>query len=295
MKQLVALAATIKTGQRTGSTRDKSNNRGDWIALLLDAHDWQAALLNHFFNKADATTKAAAFTRMHHQLSTACKHTKWIPFTQGELLVVSNKWGKHKSTGVDGIAHEAPSSAHLAPHLGAPSPRHAQRSALHGQTTRPGRARPHSALPKGRSTRPITLGSAVLKTLAQLLLLRGTPCLQHLNTYQWAAPRRQGAEFILTLRKIARMGADWGATSGSSSSTSRKPLIQWHRIAWGNSSQRKSARPCHGKRAFGWRCLTHAASMSLWGERSGGEPFQRRPPGLPGLAGAVLSTSGGTS
>ena len=109
MKQLVALAAT-KAWPAYREYQRHTNSNGDWIALLLDVHDWQRALLSHFasiFNKADAAAKAAAFTHMHHQLSITCKHTRWIPFTQGELLIVSSKWGKHKSTGVDGIAHEA--------------------------------------------------------------------------------------------------------------------------------------------------------------------------------------------
>ncbi|CAE7205709.1 unnamed protein product [Symbiodinium sp. CCMP2592] len=108
LKQLVELASAKEWPAYREHQRHTS--KGDWIALLLDAHDWQAALLDHFssiFTKADGGAKAAAFKRMHHQLTTACKQTAWRPFTRQELLVVSSRWGKHKSTGVDNIAHEA--------------------------------------------------------------------------------------------------------------------------------------------------------------------------------------------
>ncbi|CAE7528629.1 unnamed protein product [Symbiodinium sp. CCMP2592] len=217
LQQLVKLASTKDWPAYRAQQRHTS--KGDWIALLLDAHDWQSALLDHFsaiFAKADGDAKATAFKRMHHQLTTACKHTAWRPFTRQELLIVSSRWGKHKSTGVDNIAHEALQLLILHPIWGERVLAMLNEALYVGKLPALVERGLTILLPKGgcptgwSDTRPITLSSAVLKTIAQLLLLRGTPCLQHLNTYQWAAPRRQGVELILVLRKIARMGADWG-------------------------------------------------------------------------------------
>ena len=70
---------------------------------------------------------------------------------------------------------------------------------------------PKETQPRGwGETRPITLSSTVLKAIAQLLLRRCAYTLAPLNALQWAAPRKQGTELILTLRKVARMARDWG-------------------------------------------------------------------------------------
>ena len=61
---------------------------------------------------------------------------------------------------------------------------------------------PKTALPAHWSdTRPITLSSAVLKWIAQLLLLLGTPFLQDCCHHQWASKNKQGVELILAMRK----------------------------------------------------------------------------------------------
>ncbi|CAE7492290.1 unnamed protein product [Symbiodinium sp. CCMP2592] len=218
LQQLVTLAST-NNWAAFREHQKQTSTRGDWLASLMDAHQWQAALLSHFssiFHKTDGTAKHEAFHHMHSTLCHTCKHTPWRPFTHDELTLVSSKWGKHKSTGVDGIAHEALQLL-IAHTIWGPRVLAMLNEALYsGKLPALVERGLTVLLPKGGSpegwgdTRPITLSSAVLKTLAQLLLLRGAPCLQHLNTYQWAAPRKQGVELILVLRKIARMGADWG-------------------------------------------------------------------------------------
>ncbi|CAE7345136.1 CABP1 [Symbiodinium sp. CCMP2592] len=171
----------------------QTSKKGDWVAQLLDTHNWQGALLAHFssiFHKADGEAKTAAFNEM--------------------------AWGKHKSTGVDGIAHETLQMLILHPIWGERVLAMLNEALYTGKLPAMVERGLTILLPKGGSpagwedTRPITLSSAVLKTLSQLLLLRGNPCLRPLYTYQWASPQRQGVELILVLRKIARMGADWG-------------------------------------------------------------------------------------
>ncbi|CAE7394441.1 unnamed protein product [Symbiodinium necroappetens] len=69
---------------------------------------------------------------------------------------------------------------------------------------------PKTATPQGWSdTRPITLSSAVLKWIAQLLLLRGTPALLECCQHQWASRHKQGVELILAMRKLARVSHEW--------------------------------------------------------------------------------------
>ena len=69
---------------------------------------------------------------------------------------------------------------------------------------------PKTARPASWSdTRPITLSSAILKWLAQLLLLRGSPLLQEVCQRQWASKGKQGVELILAMRKLARVAHEW--------------------------------------------------------------------------------------
>ena len=84
--------------------------RGDWVALLLDAHDCQSALLQHFssiFSKADRGGRSRGLHQHVPHTDNLMQKHRWIPFTHQELLIVSSRWGKHICTGVDGIAHEA--------------------------------------------------------------------------------------------------------------------------------------------------------------------------------------------
>ena len=71
---------------------------------------WQAALKHHFegiFAKAPAAQVEAAMGALRHKLRGMCKHQPWKPFTQEELEATSEKWGKRKATGMDGVALEA--------------------------------------------------------------------------------------------------------------------------------------------------------------------------------------------
>ena len=45
--------------------------------------------------------------RLDEDLHTRCKHTPWRPFEEAELRVTMSRWHWRKSTGSDGIAHEA--------------------------------------------------------------------------------------------------------------------------------------------------------------------------------------------
>ncbi|CAE7730219.1 unnamed protein product, partial [Symbiodinium sp. CCMP2456] len=198
----------------------RSTQMGDmWVATLTDNHDWQGALLAHFqsiFNKADGGVRDADFAERRGRLTRACKHTRWVPFTQDELMAVSARWKNNKCTGPDLIAHEA---LHILKQH--PVWEHRLRQMLNDALYEGGLPAaaekgmtvllPKEAMPKHwGETRPITLSSTILKAVAQLLLRRCTYTLQPLNTLQWAAPRKQGTELILTLRKVARMARDWG-------------------------------------------------------------------------------------
>ena len=44
---------------------------------------------------------------LKQQLRRRCKHTPWIPFSQEELQQTSHPWAHNRSTGPDGISHEA--------------------------------------------------------------------------------------------------------------------------------------------------------------------------------------------
>ncbi|CAE7939467.1 unnamed protein product [Symbiodinium sp. KB8] len=198
----------------------RNNNPGDaWIAALTDTHDWQGALRAHFkqiFAKADGGARDADLLQRRERLERRCKHTPWIPFTQDELSGVSARWKNNKCTGPDMIAHEALHILKQHP-VWEGRLREMLSDALYTGALPAAVERgltvllPKEAQPGGwGETRPITLSSTVLKAIAQLLLRRCAYTLRPLNTLQWAAPRKQGTELILTLRKVARMARDWG-------------------------------------------------------------------------------------
>ena len=125
------------------------------------------------------------------------------------------KWKNHKATGPDGIALEA---LRLLFDHDQWRPRLAEllNDCLYrGEmppciTTGASVLLPKTARPATWSdTRPITLSSVILKWLAQLLLLRGSPLLQDVCQHQWASKGKQGVELILSLRKLARVAHEW--------------------------------------------------------------------------------------
>ena len=116
---------------------------------------------------------------LREALRRQCKHTPWTPFTMGELQQTSHKWARNRSTGPDGVSHEAAQHLLLDPVWG-----ERVRELLNDMLYR-------GAIPGGieqgitvllpkvpkplawGDTRPITLSSTFLKWAAQLLLLRG--------------------------------------------------------------------------------------------------------------------------
>ena len=193
-------------------------SKTNWAAALLDDPEWADKLRKHMsaiFHKQppDATRKAMQGLRV--DAARLCKSCPWRPFSEQEMRLTMAKWKNHKATGPDGIAMEAlkllfdhevwkPRLAELLNdclYRGELTPCIATGASV----LLPKKAKPAS----WTDTRPITLSSAILKWLAQLLLLRGQPLLQDVCQHQWASKGKQGVELILSLRKLARVAHEW--------------------------------------------------------------------------------------
>eukprot|EP00439_Symbiodinium_sp_Y106_P080186 s907_g18.t4 len=82
----------------------------DRAEVEKDAEHWQQQLGEHFrsiFAKPQPTQNSNRVAELRRQLRLKCKNTAWTPFTAEELLYTSATWANNKSTGPDGISHEA--------------------------------------------------------------------------------------------------------------------------------------------------------------------------------------------
>ncbi|CAE7364098.1 pol [Symbiodinium sp. CCMP2592] len=222
-----AIARLHKQEQRAWSTRQaeqaaqldwkslRTLQRGKthrgWQLRLQDDPSWQEHLQTHM------RTISPSRSRPGEPHERRCKVTPWVPFSTQELQQVAKTWNNNnKSTGPDGISHEAARELLANPQWGgtityvlndmlytARIPEEIDR----GVTV---------LLPKVPSplewgeTRPITLSSTLLKLAAQLLLARGGECVRGGATLQWARRGRQGVELIATIRRVTQMARDWG-------------------------------------------------------------------------------------
>ena len=254
----------------------RNNSQGDaWVAALADTHDWQGALLAHFkqiFAKSDGGARDADFDRRRGRLSYQCKLKPWIPFSQDELSGVSARWKNNKCTGPDMIAHEALHILKQHP-VWENRLREMLSDALYTGTLPAAVERgltvllPKETQPRGwGETRPITLSSTVLKAIAQLLLRRCAYTLAPLNAFEWAAPRKQGTELILTLRKVARMARDWGGALLDNQAGSPEGV----RLGGTNQSGELGGRTCGGCSSMGGAVVAKPAPGKRSNHRSRG-------------------------
>ena len=216
-KQELILKAGSSDWNALRSLKDKQANT-NWAAKLLDDPKWADKLTKHMasiFRKAPPAQTRGAMQPLLDEVTRQCKLTEWRPFTESEMRITMAKWQNNKATGPDGIAVEAlkfmfeddawrPQIAELlndSLYRGALPP---------CATTGASVLLPKCLQPVDWSdTRPITLSSAVLKWVSQLLLLRGVPLLQECCTHQWASKGKQGVELLLSLRKLARVAHEW--------------------------------------------------------------------------------------
>ncbi|CAE7913948.1 unnamed protein product [Symbiodinium necroappetens] len=216
-KQALILRAGSSDWNALRSLKDKQANT-NWAAKLLDDPAWSGKLSAHMssiFCKAPLAQTRGAMQPLLDEVTRQCKVTPWKPFSESEMRITMAKWQNHKATGPDGIALEAlklmfdddvwrPWIAELlndSLYRGALPP-----SATTGASV----LLPKCLLPADWSdTRPITLSSAVLKWISQLLLHRGVPLLQPCCQHQWASKGKQGVELLLSLRKLARVAHEW--------------------------------------------------------------------------------------
>ncbi|CAE7340697.1 unnamed protein product [Symbiodinium microadriaticum] len=155
-------------------------------------------------------------TTLKKQLRRRCKHKTWAPFSHEELQRTSNSWAHNRSTGPDGISHEAAKAlladiqwggklAYLLNDMFYTA--HIPESIDRGITV---------LLPKipcpleWGDTRPITLSSTLLKWASQLLLARAGGHIRSGSLLQWARAGRQGVELVATIRRVTQMARDWG-------------------------------------------------------------------------------------
>ena len=216
-KQSLIVRAGSSDWNALRSLKDKQANT-NWAAKLLDDPAWSSKLSAHMssiFCKAPLAQTRGAMQPLLDEVTRQCKVTPWKPFSESEMRITMAKWQNHKATGPDGIALEAlklmfdddvwrPRIAELlndSLYRGALPP-----SATVGASV----LLPKCVLPADWSdTRPITLSSAVLKWISQLLLHRGVPLLQPCCQHQWASKGKQGVELLLSLRKLARVAHEW--------------------------------------------------------------------------------------
>eukprot|EP00439_Symbiodinium_sp_Y106_P058038 s2522_g8.t1 len=180
---------------RAMRTIQRGQTHRGWHLQLQDDPDWQQHLSKQ--PQPDGGRRVAV---LREQLRRA-----WRPFTQAELQQTSHTWANNKSTGPDGISHEAARALLAHPVWGErllyvlndllytaniPSPIDRGITVLLPKVSAP--------LEWGE-TRPITLSSG-----------RGGHQIRHGATLQWARKGRQGIELIATLRRVTTMARDWG-------------------------------------------------------------------------------------
>ena len=205
-------------GQDWGAYRalKRSSKPSQWDNYLREKEQWREEAQKHFkaiFAKIDQTTEEGQWGDEVEKLRQQCKRTPWAPFTEMELRITMQTWQWGKATGIDGVAHEA--LLYLLEHP-------AGKARLINDALYTGKLPPDMIegltvlLPKTMmpqswgDTRPITLSSALLKWLAQLLLHRGRRYLDGGNKHQWARPGSQAVELVLGIRRLLRAAKDWG-------------------------------------------------------------------------------------
>ena len=154
---------------------------------------------------------------LRQALRARCKHTPWTPFSIGELHLTSNKWAHNRSTGPDGVSHEAAQLLLLDPEWGERIREMLSDMLYRGAVPQGIEQGITVLLPKvprplaWGDTRPITLSSTFLKWAAQLLLHRAGEQVRHGGEgLQWARRGRQGVELVAILRRVVQMSRDWG-------------------------------------------------------------------------------------
>ena len=156
----------------------------NWAARLLDDPSWAEKLQKHMesiFTKTTPSHTRSAMELLVKETELLCKQCPWRPFTEAEMRITMAKWKNHKATGPDGIALEAlrvmfdhprwqPKLSELLNdsfYRGALPPEAAKGASV---------LLPKCVLPANWSeTRPITLSSAILKWISQLLLIGEFP------------------------------------------------------------------------------------------------------------------------
>ena len=218
-KQTQAERAAHLDWRALRSIQQPSTHRG-WQLQLTDEVNWQTTLQKHLksiFAKPIPQAAQARRGELRRALRARCKTTPWIPFSLGELQHTSQKWAYNRSTGPDGVSHEAAQLLLLDPEWG-----ERIREMLSDMLYRG--AIPHGIeqgitvlLPKvprplaWGDTRPITLSSTFLKWAAQLLLHRAGEKVRHGGEgLQWARKGRQGVELVAILRRVVQMSRGWG-------------------------------------------------------------------------------------
>ncbi|CAE7573272.1 pol [Symbiodinium sp. CCMP2592] len=204
---------------RSLRTLQKARTHRGWQLQLQDNRDWQTQLHSHMrsiFAKPIPPGGSARITTLRDQLRRKCKHTPWQPFHITELQLASKRWGSYKSTGPDGISHEA-AKALLAHDGWGGTITYVMNDMLYTANVPETIDRGITVLlPKvptpleWTDTRPITLSSTLLKLAAQLLLARGGANIRGEATLQWARHGRQGVELVATIRRVVQMAKDWG-------------------------------------------------------------------------------------
>ena len=193
-----------------------------WEARITDDPEWKTQLLEHFrsiFAKADPIGVRQRAKELHDQLSVKCKATPWHPFREDELRPIMAKWKNNKSTGTDRISLEAVRYISLV-RGGLGRLLWLLNDILYVGKLPPGLndglavLLPKVAAPQEfADTRPITLSNILLKTLAQLLLLRrGLPLLRPIGNLQFCKTGSQSVELILALRRLAQQAHEWRET-----------------------------------------------------------------------------------
>ena len=208
-------------GQDWGAYRalKRSSKPSQWDNYLREKEQWREEAQKHFkaiFAKIDQNTEERQWGDEVEKLRQQCKRTPWVPFTEMELRITMQTWQWGKATGIDGVAHEA--LLYLLEHpAGKARLMEIFNDALYTGKLPPDMLEgltvllPKTMMPQSwGDTRPITLSSALLKWLAQLLLHRGRRYLDEGNKHQWAKPGSQAVELVLGIRRLLRAAKDWG-------------------------------------------------------------------------------------
>ncbi|OLP99227.1 Retrovirus-related Pol polyprotein from type-1 retrotransposable element R2 [Symbiodinium microadriaticum] len=218
-KQTQAERAANLDWRALRSIQQPSTHRG-WQLQLTDDANWQSTLQQHFksiFAKPVPPAAQARRGELRQALRAKCKTTPWIPFSLGELHHTSHKWAHNRSTGPDGVSHEAAQLLLLDPEWGERIRELLSDMLYRGAVPQAIEQGITVLLPKiprplaWGDTRPITLSSTFLKWAAQLLLHRAGEKVRHGGVgLQWARRGRQGVELVAILRRVVQMSKDWG-------------------------------------------------------------------------------------